>query len=61
MCFANINLCTTINDWPIDVSRGNKTLGTRVSDDCELPCGYWDLTLSFLEEKTAFLSGEPSL
>jgi hypothetical protein len=33
---------------------------TGVIDDCELPCGCWELNLDALEEKPILLTTEPS-
>ena len=30
---------------------GVRSPGTRVTDTCELPCGYWELNLGPLEEQ----------
>jgi hypothetical protein len=40
----------------IDVFRGQKrelkqSPGTGVTDGCELPCGFWELNLGFLEKQ----------
>lgn len=35
--------------------------GTRISDSCELICGYWELNLNLLENKLLLLTAEPGL
>lgn len=40
--------------------RVSGPLGTGVTDSCELPCGYWELNPSPLEEQPVPLTTEPS-
>lgn len=35
--------------------------GSRVTDSCALPYGYWELNWSCLEEQSVLLTTEPSL
>ena len=35
--------------------------GTGVTDSCELPCVYWELNPSLLEEQPVLLATKPSL
>ena len=41
--------------------EGIRSLGTGVSDSCELPCGCWELNLGPLKEQLVLLTAEPSL
>jgi hypothetical protein len=41
--------------------EGIRSPGTRVIDNCELPCGCWKLTLGPLEEQPVLLTIEPSV
>lgn len=41
--------------------EGIRSPGTGVPDNCELPCGCWDLNLGSLEEKPVLLAAEPPL
>ena len=40
---------------------GVKSPGTRVTDSCELPCGYWEPNLRPLEEQPVLLTTESAL
>ena len=35
--------------------------GTGILDDCELPCGGWELNPGPLQEQQVFLTAEPSI
>lgn len=39
--------------------EGFRSPGTRVTDRCELPCGFWKLNPSPLEEQPVILTDEP--
>jgi hypothetical protein len=41
--------------------EGVRSLGTRVTDSCELPCGCWEFNPGPLEEQSVVLTAEPSL
>ena len=41
--------------------RGNWIPGTGVLDDCETPCGYWELNPGSLEQQPVLLTAKPSL
>jgi hypothetical protein len=41
--------------------KGIESLGTRVTDSCELPCGCWGSHQGPLEKQPVFLTTEPSL
>lgn len=45
---------------PVDV-RGIGASGTGVTDDCELPCGFWELNLGYLGEQLMLLTPGPFL
>ena len=53
--------------WPLMVClhvclcEGVRSLGTRVTDCCELPPGCWELNPGPLEEQPVLLTTEPSL
>ena len=40
---------------------GVRSCGTAFSDNCELPCGCWELNPGSLEEQSVLLTAEPSL
>ena len=42
-------------------SRNIRFPETGVTDRCEMPCGYWALNASPLEEQPVLLTAEPSL
>ena len=46
---------------PEEVSRGQRSPGTRVRDGCEASCGCWKLNLGTQEEQPGLLTSEPSL
>ena len=43
-----------------EIARSSET-GIGVTDSCELPCGFWELNPSPLEEQPVLLTAEPSL
>ena len=43
------------------VSAGQERASDLISDDCEPPCGCWELNSGPLEEQAMLLSTEPSL
>lgn len=36
------------------------SLGSGVTDGCEVPCGFWELNLGSLQEQSVLLASEPS-
>lgn len=50
--------CTTCMLCP---EEGIRSLGTEVTDGCELPCGFRESNLVTQEEQTMFLATEISL
>lgn len=51
--FSPLQVCSA---W-----RGIRSLGTAVTQDCEWPCGYWELNLCPLEKQPELLTTEPYL
>ena len=43
------------------VTRGHWSLGTEVTDSCEVPCGCWELNLGLLVEQPLLSIGRASL
>ena len=51
-------ICASPNSY---LCEGVRSPGTGVTDNCELPCGYWELNPGPLEEQAVLLTAEPSL
>ena len=45
----------------ICLCEGVGSPGTGATDNCELPCGYWELNLGPLEEQPVLLTAKLSL
>ena len=45
----------------ICLCEGVGSPGTGVTDNCVVPCGYWELNPSPLQEQSVFLTSETSL
>jgi hypothetical protein len=41
--------------------KGVRFSGTKATDNCELPCGFWELNPGPLEEQPRLLTTQPSL
>ena len=52
-------LCALIFCLNVCLCEGIRSLGTGVTDSCELLCGCWELNLSPLEEQPVLLTVEP--
>jgi hypothetical protein len=46
---------------PEGIRKVIMSLGTGVTNDCELPCGCWEATLGSLSQQPVLLTAEPSL
>ena len=46
---------------PKEPAEGIEAPETTVTDDCEPPCGGWELNSGPLEEQSVLLTAEPSL
>ena len=49
-------LCTTCMSEAKEASKFIRSLGTRITDGCELPYGCWELNLGPLEEQPVLLT-----
>jgi hypothetical protein len=54
-------LCTTCMQCLQKPEGGARSLGTEVTDSCELPSGCWESSLSPLEEQPVLVTTEPFL
>ena len=45
---------------PVEARRGHQLFWTRVTDGCELPCGYGESNLGPLGDQPVLLTVEPS-
>ena len=56
-------VCTACMQFPLRSEEGIGSLGTEVTDSCELPGGCWELNPASLEEQPqpVPLTTEPSL
>ena len=59
--FFFLILCALVFFLHVCLCAGDGSLGTRVTDSCELPCGCWGLNQGPLEEQSVLLATEPSL
>ena len=57
----HVCLCTIFMLKPTEVRREIRSPGTRSTDGCEPPHGYWDSSPGPLEEQPVPLTTEPSL
>jgi hypothetical protein len=60
MCLS-VCFCTTCVQEPLEVWRGVRSPGPRVTDSCGPPCGCWDPIPGSLEEQPVLLTSELSL
>jgi hypothetical protein len=54
-------LCTLVFCLHVCLCEDVRSIGTRVTNNCELLCGCWELNQDPLEEQPVFLTTEPSL
>ena len=45
---------------PAYMTAHQKRASDLITDDCEPPCGCWELNSEFLEEQPVLLTSEPS-
>ena len=60
-CFACMCLCTMCMQYPQRPEEDIRSHGTEVKDNCQLPCGCWELNPGPLQEQPVLLTTEPSL
>ena len=61
MCIGILPACISIYCLYARCKASIRSPGTRVTDGCELPWGYWELNLYPVEEQLALLVTEPCL
>ena len=54
-------LCVLVFYLHVCLCEAASSLGSEVTDSCELPCWYWELNSGLLEEQPVLLTAEPSL
>jgi hypothetical protein len=59
-CVFHLYVCM-YTQYPQNPDEGVRFHGTRVSDDYETPCVWWELSQSPLKEQPVLLTAEPSL
>ena len=55
------DLFIIIHKYTVAVFRHQKRVTDLITDGCEPPCGWWDLSSGPLEEQSVLLTAEPSL